>query len=118
MLFGLFSSLFKINHNSRLQIVYVQDEAPERVCYLFVCSEQSSIDGISVPRFLTGGKGVEWHAHFITSLSDGSSEKISCVMRSRCLGDIRGKGAEFSSPKMGRISRRMSIPSFVSIGEG
>ena len=31
---------------------------------------------------------------------------------------MRGNGALFSSPKIGRISRRMSTPSLVSIGEG
>lgn len=89
--------------------------------YLFICSEQSNgseVSGTCLPMPRYEGKGRDEYTHFITSRSDGSSEKISCVMRSRCLGDMRGKGAEFSSPKMGRMSRRMSMPSLVSIGEG
>lgn len=51
----------------------------------------------------------EGSPYFITSLSEGSSEVMSRVMRSRCLVDIRGNGADVSRPRMGLMSLLMSV---------
>ena len=67
----------------------------------------------SLQRTLVPGKSAhrKTGAYFITSLSDGSSDVMSRVRTSRCRVDISGNGADVSSPSIGLMSLRMSLPS-------
>jgi len=53
----------------------------------------------------------------MTSRSDGSSEEMSWVRRSKWREDISGKGAELSSPSRERMSWRMTFTSWGSLAD-
>lgn len=70
------------------------------------------------PIIADGGRGTvddnelqRGFTHLITSLSEGNSVVMSSVSFSICLGDMRGKGADVSSPKIDRMSCRMCVDS-------